>query len=649
MFINCFRPQFVKRRKNKGDKRASDGMVGKEGYSNTLQAKALESPMKSSAPKNFNSTTPLPLVPHNNNNTRRNLTCKAKVKVATSHDSPGPGDAPPEMAYEGEDEHENSSMKRDSSACDLRARAEDTLEEAQSNPLDSSDTECMEVVKNSANMIPTGHLSDPGTGKVVFCSSPKLQRSCSNLETKDVLLKRIPHHQLPISKSQSSNKLQELGIPGSPCSVMTGYSADRVMLKKHSSSQVLPSRSRKLWWKMFLWSHRNLHKPYPHPPPISLTVDRQTGYSSDTLEPNAIAQPEKLQLSGSFAGKFRNKGLCHQNQWVAFSTDSSSFRRVEEWVKDLEIPAQLQARNGDDGNEGNIVFPSALEINRSPARSPTHSIRRHASIPEEALHANSIVRSLNPSSTVAHISGIGLKVIPAVSCFSNLRSVNLSANFIVHITQGSLPKGLHMLNLSKNKISTIEGLRELTRLRVLDLSYNRITRIGHGLSNCTLIKELYLAGNKISDVEGLHRLLKLTVLDLSFNKITTMKSLGQLVANYNSLLALNLLGNPIQSNTGEDQLPKAIVSLLPKLAYLNKQPIKQHRARDAVGDNIARAALGSSSRWSPRRKATRRLSRSVQMSSLGASQRSRSRSNSRNRHSHNPLKASSSGLACSMN
>lgn len=37
-----------------------------------------------------------------------------------------------------------------------------------------------------------------------------------------------------------------------------------------------------------------------------------------------------------------------------------------------------------------------------------------------------------------------------------------------------------MLNLSRNNISTIEGLKELTLLRVLDLSYNRITKIGHG-------------------------------------------------------------------------------------------------------------------------------------------------------------------------
>ena len=91
-----------------------------------------------------------------------------------------------------------------------------------------------------------------------------------------------------------------------------------------------------------------------------------------------------------------------------------------------------------------------------------------------------------------------------------------------------------------------------------------------GLANCTLVKELYLAGNKISDVEGLHRLLKLTVLDLSFNKVTTMKALGQLAANYNSFLALNLLGNPVHTNVGEEKLRKSISSLIPRLAYFNK-------------------------------------------------------------------------------
>jgi len=56
----------------------------------------------------------------------------------------------------------------------------------------------------------------------------------------------------------------------------------------------------------------------------------------------------------------------------------------------------------------------------------------------------------------------------------------LIVDLLAHITPGFLPKGIHTLNLSRNKISTIEGLRELTRLRILDLSYNRISRIGQG-------------------------------------------------------------------------------------------------------------------------------------------------------------------------
>ena len=133
-----------------------------------------------------------------------------------------------------------------------------------------------------------------------------------------------------------------------------------------------------------------------------------------------------------------------------------------------------------------------------------------------------------------------------------------------------------------------------------------------GLSNCSILKELYLAGNKISDVEGLHRLLKLTVLDLSFNKITTTKALGQLVANYNSLQGLNLLGNPIQNNIGDEQLRKTIVSLLPKLVFLNKQSIKPPRSREAVTDSVAKAALGKSG-WNPRRKTGKKLTHSFSL------------------------------------
>lgn len=100
------------------------------------------------------------------------------------------------------------------------------------------------------------------------------------------------------------------------------------------------------------------------------------------------------------------------------------------------------------------------------------------------LYANSMVQSLNSASSAAHIYGVGIKAIPSI--WFQIRNNTSSFDwfllhwFAVHITPGFLPKSLHTLNLSRNKISTIEGLRELTRLRVLDLSYNRISRIGQG-------------------------------------------------------------------------------------------------------------------------------------------------------------------------
>ncbi|XWS25289.1 hypothetical protein CRYUN_Cryun27aG0056400 [Craigia yunnanensis] len=634
-------------------------------------------PFESDELKSTTFTVPVP------NGFQEDSLCNVKV---IRHESPVGCEAA-EIAYEGEDEHEeNASIKREFFNFDLQHHVANSGEDDfdfRTKRVASSDSfetvakeEFIYQAEKNVDMIQSGHLSDPGIRKATFWASPKLKRSCSNLETRDVLRKVAD--QLPPSKSQSFEELQELSArlrdninPSSPASVMTRCSADRVMLKKHSSSQVLPSRSRRLWWKLFLWSHRNLHKHLttkPQPLPVTATLNQQGGYSSDTIDPRRAMKLSKMELPGSFTGESLNKdfagncddnqswngfhngvsGLWPQNQWVAFPAPSSSFTRVDEWVRDLET--QIAQPAADVNGEEGITFPPSPDTGKSPARTAHLTRRSDINLSEEILHANSVIQTLNSSSTVAHISGIGLKAIPIIAGFSSLRSVNFSNNFIAHITPGSLPKGLHTLNLSRNKINTIEGLRELTRLRVVELSYNRITRIGHGFSNCILIKELYLAGNKISDVEGLHRLLKLTVLDLSFNKITTTKTLGQLVANYNSLQALNLLGNPVQINIADDQLRKAVCSLLPKLTYLNKQPIKPQRAREVLTDSVAKAALGSGS-WSSRRKTAKRASQggstssSVHRNSVAIGQKNKNKPKSQSRHHlsvKSPAHASSS-------
>ncbi|XP_072990069.1 uncharacterized protein [Typha latifolia] len=540
------------------------------------------------------------------------------------------GDATPvrtktggEAAYEGGDEQDDIlSMSRNYSDFDLQARAEVAVElnshshdSIGSVPGENSDRVEVKSERDETMslelMIRSGHVSDPGVGqKTTFWDTPSLKRSCSNIETR-----RVSRLLESPKRASSYYDLQNLSgnfakgapncIQGSPLSAMTSFSADRVMLKKRSSSQVLPSRSRKLWWKLFLWSHRNLHKPSTSKPQTFIVAhdvaNPKDGYATDTFEASPPVDKKNKKVMEET-----------QNQWFAFSAESSSLDRVNAWVNSIEdgsfFPDDNEGNeNGDEEAAGTIVCPNSAEYWGSSGKNPSQSVR-HAF--EEIAQANNIIQSLNTFSSVAHISGMGLKIIPTISAFSSLRAVNLSSNFIVHISPGSLPKSLHTLDLSRNKIATIEGLRELTRLRILNLSYNRISRIGQGLSNCTGIKELYLSGNKISDVEGLHRLLKLTILDLSFNKIITAKALGQLVANYNSLLALNLLGNPIQSNIGDDQLRKAVLGLLPQLAYLNKQPIKPQRAREVATNDVAKAALGNS-RWSSRKKSVRRVSAST--------------------------------------
>ncbi|CAJ1971765.1 unnamed protein product [Sphenostylis stenocarpa] len=590
---------------------SGSGRSSKEDFS-TLLAK-LQSSKIASVPTTFNVTV--------SNGIQKNSRFNSRVMSLDTC-----AEAEVQEAYDREDEDGNSLLiKGERSDFDIQdheavaGKEYDATDKETEYPILSEN----QVIKDledrndkysqkSVETTQSGYVSDPGISKADLWTCSKFKRHFSNLEKFDEHGKKTHHS--PALKSKPSENFVDLSEM-SPRSVMSHYSADSVMLKRHSSSQVLPSGRKKLWWKMILWSHRSITFPSNSTLPASAALN--SGYSSDTLEPKHGKTLRPAKSSGSITTESFNKSRTGKNidnqrgsrfqsdQWIAFSTESSSFARVDAWVKSLEIQQLLPEDDFDVDNARSIAFPPSPDTGGTMMRATSKLTYPDANVSKETLTAINVVKSLNPASTIAHICGIGVKAIPGISHLSNLRSVNLSNNFIVHISPGFLPKGIQTLNLSRNKISTLDGLRELTKLRVLDLSYNRISRIGQGLSSCTLVKELYLVGNKISDAEGLHRLLKLTVLDLSFNKITTTKALGQLVANYNSLKALNLLGNPIQKNISHDQLSKAVSGLLPKLVYLNKQPFKDHRTREILSNSVARAALGNSTRSCDKRSIRR--------------------------------------------
>ena len=63
-------------------------------------------------------------------------------------------------------------------------------------------------------------------------------------------------------------------------------------------------------------------------------------------------------------------------------------------------------------------------------------------------------------------------------------------------------------------ITDIEGLDQLTNLKILNLKTNEI-RVIRGLDNLKNLRELYLSYNGISEIQGLDNLTNLEVLDIS--------------------------------------------------------------------------------------------------------------------------------------
>lgn len=211
------------------------------------------------------------------------------------------------------------------------------------------------------------------------------------------------------------------------------------------------------------------------------------------------------------------------HHWEDLPDKDFKKKRIDVWVSTLQDCSPSKGKNA-------LSASSDHEEDDVAAVLDGLSTSKHDSKVTPGMEAaKRYVSSLSATTTAAQLANHGLVMIPFLSAFVSLKALNLSGNaiglyflytsvfvyvglvnwfaiiifmqvslyslsmlvlinlsfpltFSVRINAGALPRGLHILNLSKNNISTIEGLRELTRLRVLDLSYNRIIRIGHGMS-----------------------------------------------------------------------------------------------------------------------------------------------------------------------
>jgi protein phosphatase 1 regulatory subunit 7 len=122
----------------------------------------------------------------------------------------------------------------------------------------------------------------------------------------------------------------------------------------------------------------------------------------------------------------------------------------------------------------------------------------------------------NKISTIENLDGL-----------SKLRNLELAANRIREIQNLESLTGLEELWLGKNKITEIRGLDTLQNLKILSIQSNRIRSIS-GLDALPQLEELYISHNALTTLSGLENTKALRVLDISNNKIEKLEGVGHL-------------------------------------------------------------------------------------------------------------------------
>lgn len=176
--------------------------------------------------------------------------------------------------------------------------------------------------------------------------------------------------------------------------------------------------------------------------------------------------------------------------------------------------------------------------------------------------------------------------ISYLSNLTNLTYLYLSHNQISNLSSISNLINLTDLYLSSNQISDISSLSSLANLAKLYLTDNKISDISV-LFNSTSLAELSLYGNQISDISALGKLTNLTDLSLSNNQISDISELNKLT----NLTRLGLEGNQISDISALNKFTNlrklhlynnqiSDISALGKLTNLTKLDLNHNKISD---------------------------------------------------------------------
>lgn len=134
------------------------------------------------------------------------------------------------------------------------------------------------------------------------------------------------------------------------------------------------------------------------------------------------------------------------------------------------------------------------------------------------------------------------------SSFSCLRKLILTKNGYNRLP--NLPESLESLVIDQNQLEEIsDRITRCQKLKKLDFSSNSLDSFGE-LKDNTSIEMVLIGQNQIESIACLEFLPNLRVVDFQDNRVNdSPKKIKAWITSHVSLLAVNLIGNPISQST----------------------------------------------------------------------------------------------------
>jgi protein phosphatase 1 regulatory subunit 7 len=177
--------------------------------------------------------------------------------------------------------------------------------------------------------------------------------------------------------------------------------------------------------------------------------------------------------------------------------------------------------NGNDDNESNASSDAEGEDEQS--HPPRHAVvQQGESIEGPTIEADEdLLTDYEEDAEDIDVTHCRITSIPKLGLerFKKVLRLCLRQNALTKIElPESLRDTLEEVDFYDNMIKDIHGLDEFTKLKSLDLSFNKIKHIKN-VDHLSQLTDIYFVQNRISQIQGLDGLAKLRNLELGGNRI----------------------------------------------------------------------------------------------------------------------------------